>query len=1006
MIQAIINAQNSAALTTAIAVIQAYVGNADALTIAQLVAVTVTDATEVNLAQYKIQIALSDAVGLNSASKIQTIVISVNTAQTALVAAIKVISDYAANDNASALILAQLTAAGVNGIVGNIPQYITAIANATELEANTTAKIQIIINNVNAEVVLSNAINVIKGYINNHAGALTITELTAAKVVSLVEVNLGSYKTAINALLLTTDLDSTSKIQAVIDGVNAAEVAYNSAIAAIKAYAANDDASQLSIAQLTLTKVTSIVDANIAAYRLAIAAAPGNLADDTAKIQTIVTNTNTAEATKIITDTIKGYAVNDNASALTITALKIAGVTGTVDGYLEAYKTAIAGATEEQANSTTDLQGLIGGVNTTKLAEEAAAVLALETAAIHDINVFASNDDASLLVIAKLTAAGITGTIDANLAAYKVAIEESTQALSDTKSEIQTIINATNVAEAVIAVDAIKAYATADDAGALTIAQLTVAGVTTATVANLAAYRTAIAALNAVDVDTLAKINVVVNAKNLLIASIAAIRDYAVNDNAGALTIQQLGDAGVSTNPANLDAYKVAIAAVAGTDSDTTAKIQGIINNTNAAQIIVAAINVIKGYADDATGLTSDQLTLAGVTGVVENNVVAYGIAIVAKVATDLDSTSKIQAIVESVNAAAIVAAQTAAANALAAAVLVISNYASNDDATALMPAQLTAAGVTGIVDNNLDAYKVAIALATLAQADTKVEIQSIIDGVNIAAAILVIQAYATADIANSLTIAELIASGVTNTVVANLAAYKTAIAAATATEVDTATKIQAIVTGINSVSGNATISNVTVGSVEGTIPAGSSDSVFYPTVVVSIDATVTSISKSNFLLADSATIELYTSNDFATGLVPSTGISITTNATILYAKVVSANGLNTKYYKIVLNVIDAAKKYVIAITPFTVVGSNFVSTVTIDRGQASTLADAKLLLIYTLADGETHVYITQNVVDGSNKIVVGALGISRVVVALVNGDVDWTLGVVYKSNLVASLVQ
>jgi hypothetical protein len=63
---------------------------------------------------------------------------------------------------------------------------------------------------------------------------------------------------------------------------------------------------------------------------------------------------------------------------MTIAELVAAGVTGTVAGNLAAYKTAIAGAGFEGANTTAKIQDLINGVNTD--IEDAAAALALTNA--------------------------------------------------------------------------------------------------------------------------------------------------------------------------------------------------------------------------------------------------------------------------------------------------------------------------------------------------------------------------------------------------------------------------------------------------------------------------------------------------------------------------------------------------------------------------------------------------------------------------------------------------
>lgn len=63
-----------------------------------------------------------------------------------------------------------------------------------------------------------------------------------------------------------------------------------------------------------------------------------------------------------------------------------------------------------------------------------------------------------------------------------------------------------------------------------------------------------------------------------------------------------------------------------------------------------------------------------------------------------------------------------------------------------------------------------------------------------------------------------------------------------------------------------------------------------------------------------------------------------------------------------------------------------------LNRGQAPILANPKLFLIFTLADGETQVYLTQNAVIGANQVVVGA-GVLSVKAVLIDGNIDWNIG-------------
>jgi len=193
---------------------------------------------------------------------------------------------------------------------------------------------------------------------------------------------------------------------------------------------------------------------------------------------------------------------------------------------------------------------------------------------------------------------------------------------------------------------------------------------------------------------------------------------------------------------------------------------------------------------------------------------------------------------------------------------------------------------------------------------------------------------------------------------------------------------------------------------ITGNVPEGSLDYQYIPTVTISIPTTTTIIKSSDLIAQDSGEVSFYTTSDFSSAnKVSNNGITINGNSIILYTKIISSDNATAKYYKVIFNVVNPAKKYAISNTNFTPVGSNFLATVTIDRGQAPTLPNPKLLLIYTLSDGETQVFLSQNALVGANEVVVGA-GVLNVMAVLVNGNVDWSAGSpITKSGFITILV-
>jgi len=183
----------------------------------------------------------------------------------------------------------------------NLPEYKLAIVAATALGADSTSEIQAIVTGVNSTQA-STAITAIEAYDATTVAALTITQLTKAGVATTgtpavniaIEANLARYKLAIGAAAVGA-ADTLAEIQAIITNVNQAVLDQAAAIAAIEAYDATT-VSGMTIAQLTTAGVTGLVDANLAAYKVAIGAAAVGGADTLAEIQAIINAVNVAQA--------------------------------------------------------------------------------------------------------------------------------------------------------------------------------------------------------------------------------------------------------------------------------------------------------------------------------------------------------------------------------------------------------------------------------------------------------------------------------------------------------------------------------------------------------------------------------------------------------------------------------------------------------------------------------------------------------------------------------------
>ncbi len=190
-----------------------------------------------------------------------------------------------------------------------------------------------------------------------------------------------------------------------------------------------------------------------------------------------------------------------------------------------------------------------------------------------------------------------------------------------------------------------------------------------------------------------------------LLSTNQIIEDYAEDNTNTVPAITDYANAGVTgVDAANLAEVNAAIDALMATDVDTTAKIQEIVDTINAG-------NIIEQYAEDNTNTVPviTDYANAGVTGVDAANLAEVNAAIDALMATDVDTTAKIQEIVDELNTVAIV----------------VNSSASNT----LTQQELTAAGITntGLTQNEIEKIEMGINFAVPAPSTTA-ELQTIVD--------------------------------------------------------------------------------------------------------------------------------------------------------------------------------------------------------------------------------------------------------------------------------------
>ncbi|WP_419741402.1 beta strand repeat-containing protein [Ruegeria sp.] len=458
--------------------------------------------------------------------------------------------------------------------------------------------------------------------------------------------------------------------------------------------------------------------------------------------------------------------------------------------------------------------------------------------------------------MATYTTAGVTGVTAANLAAVNARVAGADREGADTVAELDALVTLANgdvaaAAAAATALGTIVAYADDQSNTEPTVDTYTTAGVAGVTDANLAAVNAAIATggSSAFVPDTLVEPTVFVQGVvNRVISSsetgdgenqtsptdttstetpdgtgdgdvggnadaaaaaataLGAIADYAEDDANNpapdAATYTTAGVTGVTD--ANLAAVNARVAGADREGADTVAELDALVTLANedvaAAAAATAALGTIAAYAEDDqsnTEPTVDTYTTAGVTGVTDANLAAVNARVAAADRDGADEVSELDALVTLANedvaaAAAALDAAAAAATALGTIVAYAEDDQSNTEPTV---DTYTTAGVTGVTDVNLAAVNARVAGADRAGADTRVEVQSLVNATLATLAQAKIEAYAEDDANNPApTAQDYTTVDVFGVNAVNLAAVNGAVAAATREQVDSHAELSALV--------------------------------------------------------------------------------------------------------------------------------------------------------------------------------------------------------------------
>jgi vacuolar-type H+-ATPase subunit I/STV1 len=367
-------------------------------------------------------------------------------------------------------------------------------------------------------------------------------------------------------------------------------------------------------------------------------------------------------------------------------------------------------------------------------------------------------------------ALGIDGVTDDNVADILDIIKDL---------EIEDIMDPANlqdIVDRVIAQDLIEDYADDNTNQTPSVEDYIKAGVVGVNADNLSAVNDAVDDATKEQVDTLPELQSVVNAAADSIASMSKIVDYAENNGTT--------DAPDATDYANINVEIPAgttvadvneiIATLEKQDVDTVAEIDAVVDS-------VAALNKIEAYAQDPSNPipTVNDYTAAGVIGVSTDNLDEVNSAVDAKVATDVDTVPKLQAVIN------------AAVDSVYA-IDEIANYADSDGETT-EPTLDTyeEAGVTGVDDGNIDEVNERIASLEKEDVDTLDEIDEVVESVN---ALNKIEDYANDSSRPIPTVSDYEKAGIIGVTPENISEVNKVVGDVTGEDVDTVEELQELI--------------------------------------------------------------------------------------------------------------------------------------------------------------------------------------------------------------------
>jgi len=654
----------------ALAIISAYTGSNTAPTVSTYTDAQVTGVTSGNIASINTLIAVMTSTATDTTAEVQAAV----DAYTAVLAA----ADGLRNNSAQ-LVASQYAAMGMGAIdtAADLALMNRILDTATTAEVDTAAELYALG-------------NVVTGIMTAAAGGTTTLTAADFALIGLTGVTSANLASVLGAIAASADdgtgVDSLVELQALVDQIVAS--ALSAALAVITGYNGTNTAPTAN--DYSNAGVTGVDATNLAAINSVIATAATSAKDSTVEVQVIVnaysdllagadgdasnnnvsvtasqyallgvTAIDSSVKASLMNDVIDGSArtaVDTQAELITIASVidrlfilagdgtpspaltaadfSLLGITGVTTDNLPAILAALAATADDGS-----------GIDT--FAELQSAVTSAATAASSALNVISSYTGSNTApTVANFESAGVTGVEAGNLSAINSVIGPLTAGETDTRAEVQAIVDAYSILLA-------AADGVAGTGGTLTAAQFQALGITSINTTSEALLMSLVA-------DTLTVTQI--DSKTELVA-LASIVDRLMTVAAGGtasppLTAADLAALGIpGVNASNLAGILAAIAATAdnGSGIDTFAELSSVVAASVSAQE-AQSLAIIAAYTGSNTAPTVDNFTLAQVTGVNSGNLNTINSAIAPLSSAATDSTVEVQTIVDAYLAVLVVA--------------------------------------------------------------------------------------------------------------------------------------------------------------------------------------------------------------------------------------------------------------------------------------------------------------------------------------------------------------